>query len=126
MSEIKPALTAEEWAEIICRRGDPESYTGSGVPTIEVSAQSIMGSRLPQIGRPQALAALCLHNQPFGFTREDVDLIKYACIVSRIKMEKSLKLGMENQADADLVTIRTYRSLKDRIEALLPPREIGK
>lgn len=49
-----------------------------------------------------ALAALCLHGQPFGFTQEDVDAVLVAA----------------DEADMD-----ELQSVADRIEALLPPRK---
>lgn len=55
MSEIKPALTPEEWADI------PDMYS------ICVEWD----------GYEHMIAAVALHNQPFGFTREDVDRMKW-------------------------------------------------
>ena len=54
-----------------------------------------------------ALSALCLHDQPFGFTREDVEVLTDAVGSVYSSMEGSAKL----------------LSLADRIEALLPPEE---
>lgn len=55
MSEIRPALDAEDW-EWVSGRGP--------LPGIDPGRWS-----------DHALAALALHGQPFGFTWEDVDLL---------------------------------------------------
>lgn len=80
---MKPALTAEEWGNVDLPVADtPESR--------------------------HATAALCLHGQPFGFTREDVIMLRAA----------RLRLDGEEQEDA---WDKSLDSLADRIEALLPP-----
>ena len=56
MSEIKPALTPEEWAEVTA-----SSYPGH---------QHIYGAPDDE---PYRMAALCLYGQEFGFTVEDVE-----------------------------------------------------
>lgn len=90
MSEpIKPALTAEEWEPIVQRRRD------FGIPEI--------------IHRN---AAIALYGQPFGFTREDVKLVR----------------DVEAVNDSDMYALSDeylarYRDLADRIEALLPPEK---
>ena len=71
MSDVKPALTAEEWAEAIDFKGggivvEPLStgqWTANGVTT---DCTHIPGERRHEIG------ARCLRDQPFGFTMEDV------------------------------------------------------
>jgi hypothetical protein len=58
--DIRPALTPEEWAEIL-------------------AAPRVWRSEAERIafeaGR-HAQAALCLHGQPFGFTHEDVKFLR--------------------------------------------------
>ncbi len=105
VSKIKPALTAEEWAN---------GYEGSDVAIflatggrlhVNVLSHPLGGS----MGDPRdlpALAALCLHEQPFGFTLHDVDMLRQGA--------RSV-LGAEEH--------RTLLSLADRIESLLPPEE---
>lgn len=91
MSEIKPALTAEEWAG------------ASGKIGVSTQLATIMFAS----GRNHALAAACLHEQPFGFTREDVIVLRAA--QDRINFE-AIDRG-----------IPSVKDLADRIEALLPP-----
>ena len=55
-------------------------------------------------------AALCLHNQEFGFTREDVEAIQHA-LAHR---------GVE-QGSTEWDRWKKLGELADRIEALLPP-----
>lgn len=55
----------------------------------------------------RALAALCLHGQPFGFTREDL-----ACL-------RAAMASLEHHQ----IPQPCLESLYDRIEALLPPEE---
>lgn len=54
-----------------------------------------------------SLAALCLHMQPCGFTHEDLAQLRMA-----------MNMLVVHHGD-----VRTIRSIYDRIEALLPPRE---
>ena len=82
---MKPALTAEEWRDLV-EYGIPQSH-------IEI------GSMMPRHG----IAAWALHEQPFGFTREDV---------------KNLKMSI-NQS------LPWVQSLISRIAALLPPEGVA-
>lgn len=63
MSEIKPAMTAEEWAGWF-ERGLGTAYT-----------VGVLDYRDPTI-TPHMHAALILYKKPFGFTREDVDALR--------------------------------------------------
>lgn len=56
--------------------------------------------------------ALALYGQPFGFTREDVKVIRAAIPWIHQRWDESVRPEMELLA-----------SLADRIEALLPPEE---
>lgn len=90
---IEPALTAEEWAEMLRR----PSRVANG---IEESAQT---------GDFHGAAALALYGQPFGFTREDMEMLEqiqdfvYVASVTRPELRAWAK------------------GMADRIEALLPP-----
>lgn len=105
---IKPALTAEEWAAL-----KKAADTGLGPARVELERDGLyvwrMGHAaiLPNDLRP-ATAALCLHGQPFGFTWEDVDMVRDADVN-----------GYLDRSAAE----RRYRDLAERIAALLPPRE---
>ena len=89
---IKPALTAEEWAEAIPPNGGPAGF--------------LRGLERVTDGRScHAMAASCLHEQPFGFSREDVKSLRSPWPV--------LNAHWLGKLDA----------LADRIEALLPPEQ---
>ncbi len=92
MSEkIEPAISAENWAEHIDRGDDLEQ-------------------RLGEDWSRHALAAFALHDQPFGFTQEDVDTLRrVAPITTRLVGGHSVW--------------QRLLSLADRIADLLPPRE---
>lgn len=93
MSETKPALSAEEWAQF-----PPGDLKYDGV--------LYKGDvRLPLVDGPHALAALALHAQPFGFTWEDVD-----------------RLLARAELTADPSESVWCLNLASRIVALLPPR----
>lgn len=112
MSEqIKPALTAEEWAagEAYRRTGESK-YSGDQWVSLLHDGQAAISTGYSDIRvTPKAfhvLAALCLHGQPFGFTREDVEMLR-----------KEANRWSHGDAGAAVET------LADRIEALLPPED---
>lgn len=82
---MKPALSAEEWAE-------------KSLTTFSDSDRVI--ASMPE--DRHALAALCLYEQPFGFTQEDVKGLRWA-------------------ATGSLLFGGALAELAERIEALLPP-----
>jgi hypothetical protein len=87
---IHRALTSEEWAEVLRNRGQ---FVGG------------QDSTLPRI------AALALYGQPFGFTHEDVTLLR--------GIARNHGLGF-TVGDGPQPPERV-RALADRIAALLPP-----
>ena len=107
---MNPALTAEEWAEVEVEwevvddsdgwahiedlPGD-ESLVYVGVFDDEGTAMA--GTYVDR----RKTAALCLHDQPFGFTRQDVEALR----------------TMMNISDGTA----PFHDIADRIEALLPP-----
>ena len=108
MSEIKLALTKDEWR-------DPNSIVWGKASAVYpwITAEGSLSLECDdsfyheELNAEQrlALAALCLHGQPFGFTREDL---------------KGLRRLMQREGPR----IHLYGSvttLADRIEALLPP-----
>lgn len=62
---IQPALTPEEWAT------NTLTAESNGTVRLMVGTQEVVvyGPRC------HSLAALCLYNQPFGFTKEDVETL---------------------------------------------------
>jgi hypothetical protein len=73
VSDVKPALTPEEWANFkdsgfpLTLSCDPPHFVdiGDDVRTIRVSDSL------------HAVAAFCLHRQPFGFTREMLAAVEF-------------------------------------------------
>jgi len=95
---MKPALTAEEWAKTMSTSDMSHFDRWDMWENIE--------------DRPHAIAALCLHEEPFGFTREDVEALRW---------------GADNLCGGShSVEFRmsvACASLANRIEALLSPEE---
>lgn len=132
MSEpIKPALTADEWArksiEIAELHADGKLLVGDyGKPSFLSTEER------------HALAALALYGQPFGFSREDVRIIRKYADAKQADLEWTMahpphaddwhraisEAGIEPKTLFDALIDREvgpWRSLASRIEALLPP-----
>ena len=110
MSDVKPALTPEEWASTTVERWHIliESYGEClDIESDDQDSPGAFGIGTSDTEARHALAALCLHGQPFGFTREDVDL----CAVASMEAE---------DGDCPAEAAR-WQSLADRIASLLPP-----
>lgn len=106
---VRPALTAEEWAGWSSVGVElDEGVDGVLVQRIGVSRIDIEPERGTVAtfddGMIHALAALCLHGQPFGFTRADVELVL-----------------RHDLYDHEHPTAKALRDLAGRIAALLPP-----
>ena len=129
-AEIEPALTAEEWASILkAERPNGRGIRDGGLYT-EIAGYEVRlwppghvevvdtdgwyySHRFNLIhGQAQQFAAICLHNQPFGFTREDVEHIK----ISAASHAGSCLSGSTDVA-------RYLYDIAARISALLPPEE---
>lgn len=109
MTEIKPALNAEEWAELA------SPHSEGPLPEQEQRWRDRVWELkrcVEDAGRPHALGALALHNQPYGFTWGDVDALA-ACV------EKARQYAGSEQADA--VITRATEAIR-HMGALLPPR----
>lgn len=104
---MKAALTEKEWRILEFR----PSYWGDVSKT-----ENELFVRCPdnrEIFTPSdqhKLAALCLHNQEFGFTREHATAIRW-CV-------KGYRANPTFQREADILD-----GLADLIEALLPPED---
>lgn len=108
---VSPALSPEEWATILqgkqVRRPNHFELFMDEVWGVVVGNTGVAVPGIHDAER-HALAALALYGQPFGFTREDVDLV--------MEMMFNLSPIIRDPAfDADA------RSLASRITALLPP-----
>ena len=131
MSE--PALSAEEWAERLRRPGrmvGGERLVGA----VELVHTSGTGNRLEMVSnghgqfsdvytvvenQRHAVAAECLHGQPFGFSRD---------LCTRLRHAPSLQ-GYDDDhfviSREDLkILLQARTEAADRIEALLPPEEV--
>lgn len=108
---IPPALTAEEWELKEFSVGGRDVLFGfqSSLGLLRLGWN---GDALRPVENSHPLAALALYGQPFGFTREDVDLIRH---VEEVNDSDMYSLSVEKLAQ--------YSSLADRIEALLPPEQ---
>ena len=119
---IKPALTAEEWAKATADYDSLyEPFTGLSVQAYNDGSLGVWGSyeggAQPPAAR-HALAALALHGQPWGFTREDAAHLRaLADAIDRAATAQELFILLQASDPEPL------RDLADRIEALLPPRE---
>lgn len=113
--KLKPALTAEEWRRLnkssierlawgnpgrtdpdFCGTPDPFRFADGG--------GEYSDSLYVRPERRHTLAALALHGQPFGFTREDVEALR------------NLVADLHPNSEP-------FHSLAARIEALLPPED---
>ena len=107
---LKAAMTKEEWAaKETPGNGDWQDKRDGTVARLEYDPSELYvwvesGFRVA-LGSHHAVAALCLHEQPFGFTREMLRLASNA--------------GVHDLANQD--EIDATEAIFERIEALLPP-----
>ncbi len=104
---IRPALTPEEWAAF------PNSHLVQAVELVDGTlghAQTIAGEPLPLwFPTPHGTAAVNLHGQPFGFTREMLEALRSCVHMAGERVTTGA--GWLDHAEAALVNL----------EALLPP-----
>jgi hypothetical protein len=94
---IKPALTAEEWTQVARWPARIDSDGDLELAGAEDSYFVYGQDR-------HSVAALALYNQPFGFTREDVNILNNAALLLAERLEVA----------------ELYANLAARINALLP------
>ena len=100
---MKPALSAEEWAEY----NNPVVFTDQHVES---------GCCSCDLGDRHSLAARCLRGQEYGFTREMATVMRFMASMS---MQQSLRIhGLPSTWPT---TGQFFSDVADRIEALLPP-----
>ena len=148
--EIKPALTPEEWVaqskEGWVNQSVERVHGGFGggelrrdlftrmwydsVDGIRVTVQEETGYE-EDITIPfaayHALAALCLHGQPFGFTDGDTFVIGYArrLIYDRILALRAQGTAVDLELASGMEDVYSYLgNLIARIAALLPPEDV--
>ena len=125
----EPALTAEEWGEFGWdledhpqeRQSEPYGWKDGETAAVWANAsRSILylddgceTVRVKGSGQRHGLAALCLHNQPFGFTREDVTMLGVA-----VMLAKAEGAGLASDTLASCLA-----DIAARVEALLPQED---
>lgn len=125
--EIKPALTAEEWAHV--KDGDDDTLglhpfiVGvDGHGHAGFNAEGILhvasGDEAYIEGRRHGIAAFALYGQPFGFTRNDWATL--TAVAELLETMAASELFRQGDLGADAYSCR---SIADRIAALLPPRD---
>lgn len=139
MSDLKPALTAEEWGRawdvLLCHlsdnfRNDREHmwlalYEDGTFALGNRAGDGFFSVENISVESRHRMAALALYGQPFGFTHEDVrDLRKQA---DALELSYALAAAFvppsDHQRDTPAVSAMAdrFRALADRIAALLPP-----
>jgi len=124
---VKPALTREEWARIrksfeyeLDVRPLPFGERAI-IPAITVTDEGYGMGQIVCLDHPEdrhKIAAACLHNQPFGFTRKDVKLLA-RCVVDTMASQHDVCAAPADSDDANHL-----RSIAARIEALLPLEDV--
>ena len=121
--EIKPALTAEEWRLGV--KSSSENLEAQQLRSVFITREASVSltvvapwggdSERITVGEDMrhALAALALYGQPFGFTREDVEILRQMPTYIR-------GLGLGGHPDG---AARFIAGLAARIAALLPKEE---
>lgn len=110
LKEIKPALSAEQW--------ETQSIDGVGATAECLNVGDGFDSVTFSGERRHALAALALHGQPFGFTHEDVALLRKLDRANDYTPHDEFGI-IDEQMTGD--ETQRLRSLAKRIAALLPP-----
>ena len=113
MSEIKPAATAEDWSKYLAGE-NKYIQPGHGDGFISILNRASEYDHLePWVAR--SVAAYCLHEQPFGFTREMLEAIR-ECVTLAEHF-----FSVSERGEEDILV--EAREVADRIEALLPPEK---
>lgn len=99
-TKIEPALDAEEWSQVLAN----EDFEDDGDRQNRIDMELTVHA---DFHRHHAAAALALYGQPFGFTREDVKMLRG---IAFFLADHHYRPGGAAAAN-----------IADRIEALLPP-----
>lgn len=134
---MEPALSAEEWRDQEFFHSEYHGYRDGDTVTFGrygISVRDGGGWYDPEheiwIGRHHALAAACLHGQPFGFTWADVDALRESVAHHAGRRDDIRPINPTDAAKARADAARKWHHglvcilepLADRIAALLPPR----
>lgn len=115
--QIQPALSSDEWKELKADRRKPNGpyehavYIGQYGVCIN-DEEEYEGACVRESAR-HALAALCLHQQPYGFTQAMVDILR-----ERACLGKEVMSAVSCPEEVTCI----FCQIADRIEALLPPK----
>lgn len=120
---LKAAMTKEEWAaKETPGNGNWQDKRDGAVARLEYDPSELYvwvesGFRVA-LGSHHAVAALCLHEQPFGFTWEDVEALhELARLYHAVYGERGNGLMRRHPLGTKA------ESIASRIEALLPPED---
>lgn len=116
---LQPAMTPEQWIALANGEEVHDSETSYSVQHGDIAVLDISGrvSEIDADDRHMA-AAICLHNQPFGFAWKDVwELESITSVIRACEGGDAVTVG-------DALTLRDAASLErvaKQIRALLPP-----
>lgn len=117
-----PALTPAEWRTETAMIRDEETPQGYGF----IQGGECFHIRTEERGvflsseKRHALAALCLHGQPFGFTQQDVQRLREKVDHAEADQE-NMALAEDEAQEAEAMSEAAWlRSLASRLAALLP------
>ena len=114
---MKKALSEEEWArKSKAGHSDRGFWQAVSIQSDGRVATSDTEGFAASGDMRHALAALCLHGQPFGFTQYDVNCLRVVATYSRTIGDAFLH-HPDGSSRANKLD-----DLADRIEALLPPK----
>ena len=114
-STVKPALTQAEWEKWLAKRGN---YVRQQYCSEAPSGWLTVDGFFTADDKP-ALAAVVLHGQPFGFTWDDVDLLRGVAAKDDAERAEIVHPGAVHLFPSPL------HGLADRIKALLPPTDLA-
>lgn len=116
---IRPALTPEEWRVTFLQFHDDEGGYGALDAGEDYHIRAVEKGCFLDNQTRHALAALCLHGQPFGFRELDVHCLRF-----HAKMLRAATVSPSIQRNEEHKQADWMDSLADRIESLLPPEEL--
>jgi hypothetical protein len=105
-SHITPALSAAEWAGVLAHREE-----------LTVLREGFMDTPFSA----HALAALLLYDEPFGFSRQDVDDEEQLATYCAAMADEQELAGKESAATTFRLLGVRHRERAAKIAALLPP-----
>lgn len=113
----QPALSPEEWKAFEVDDGDAR-YDATYSHRLFIKPH---GGNSFEARERHGLAALCLYQQPFGFTHEDVKAIRGERIMTQATIQACG--GPERSRPELLAQLKRLESLELRISFLLPPED---